>query len=84
MMEATGSYVSWWGWGSYVAVGETSSRYLTSRYEDWAETVAAAVYPTHNRFVDARGKPRMGKERRNYIQPFLPNSTLFSTSGGKP
>jgi hypothetical protein len=85
MKDATGSYYSWLGFGSYVAVGETASLYKTSHKEDWAETVAAAVYPTHSRFVDpATGKPYIGTTRKDYIRTFLPNGTLFHGSRGTP
>ena len=52
MMKATGSGYTWWG--QYQPKGATSSTYLTTHREDWADTVAAAVYPGKGRSVDAR------------------------------
>ena len=64
--------------GEYRANGATSSTYLTTHREDWADTVAAAVYPDKGRSVDANGNPRMGTMRQNYIKKLLPHAALFS------
>jgi hypothetical protein len=63
----------------YIPSGTTASGYFTDRREDWAETVAAAVYPSGERSKDLlTSNPRMGTLRQNYIQAFLPQAALFS------
>ena len=76
MMKATGSGYNWFG--QYQAKGATSSEYLTDAREDWAETVAAAVYPDGKRAVDGKGNPLMGTLRQNYIKAFLPDAKIFN------
>lgn len=75
MMAATGSrYEN----GTYVPQGSLSSSY--SRHnsgEDFAETVAAAVYPGYSEYYNAStGKSHMGTSRANYIRGILPNTTV--------
>jgi hypothetical protein len=63
----------------YISSGTAASEYHPDRKEDWAETVAAAVYPDGARSVKSgTSDPQMGTMRQNYIQPFLPKSALFS------
>jgi RHS repeat-associated protein len=77
MMAATGSRYE--GNGTvYLPVGGASSAYTPNHLEDWAETVAAAVYPKHPNYTSrSTGKLLMGESRQNYIRSFLPNSTIF-------
>jgi hypothetical protein len=68
LKEATGSTYSWFGLGPYIPNGATSTKYRPDHLEDWAETVAAAVYPDGERSFDVRtGKPAMGEMRQNHI-----------------
>lgn len=79
MMAATGSsYPSLVGTGKYRGAGAFATDYHTDHREDWAETVAAAVYPEGARAVPSGGStPLMGSSRQNYIKPFLPRAALF-------
>jgi RHS repeat-associated protein len=48
--------------------GKPASEYAKgNQREDWAESVAATVYPTYERFTD-RGVNRMDDTRRNFVQ----------------
>jgi hypothetical protein len=77
MMQATGSKYDWLL--QYQAKGATSTQYLVDAREDWAETVAAAVYPDGERSRDKETKnPQMGTMRQNYIKAFLPDAKLFN------
>jgi len=79
MMRATGSSYSWFGLGPYQAGSAPASDYYPNHREDWAETVAAAVYPDSARSVKPRtSDPQMGVRRQNYIKPFLHEAALFS------
>ncbi len=77
MMNATGSSVNWFG--GYQVGGVPASSYgKNDQREDWAETVAAAVYPDGARAIDDRGNPLMGTLRQNYISAFLPDAQIFN------
>lgn len=78
MMQATGSSFTWYG--QYQVGGVPASKYSKEHQrEDWADTVAAAVYPDGARSVIlGTTNPQMGTARQNYIKPFLPQAALFS------
>jgi hypothetical protein len=78
MMQATGSSFNWFR--QYQPSGVPASTYgKNDQREDWAETVAAAVYPDGARSVIlGTSNPQMGAARQNYIKPFLPQAALFS------
>jgi hypothetical protein len=79
MMRATGSSNSWFGFGPYQAGGAPASLYSQNdQREDWAETVAAAVYPNAERSTGGTGMPQMGTSRQNYIRAFLPDAPIFN------